>query len=430
MKVNIQKLAKHFISLALSLAIAICALVVPASASTYEERWTNVLDYATVNNQGSNSFGVSSGSPIPFELPGTTIVQDIDIVFRSNRDITSVKVLREDGTLFTLQFSYVGSGIYRAYGNLSGYGFNTLSIVLAFSSGTVAYGEILQLRISSQTVDFYNVPATISKSTSVTGPSSHSAGGDTTAFTFTDTGEWSVIFTVSDWKKYDYIDFGFSSQNIVVGNISALIGDRSIEVNVESYDGDPEGTYSNMISGYLDIYGVDHDGSNVLTITVIGTCYNTSGAQLWLGWLNGSIKVDDPSIFALIWNSIKNGFNSVVNWLGDICLDMITGFDRVVGKLEDFINGSDEMNENVDNAVNDMESVGGDLENVGGALNSVEKPATGDIQTGIDSFLPETSFLAYTAPIRKLWLNDTLVAMFMIVLTLVLVSWVFFGKKG
>ncbi len=375
---------KRIFIVVLCVALCVCAIAVPASASTYEERWTNVLDYATVNNQGSNSFGVSNGSLIPFTLPGSTIVQDIDIVFRSNRNITSVKVIRHDGTPFTLQFVFVGSGIYRAYGNLGGYSFDTLSIALTFDSGTVAYGEILQLRISSQTVDFYNVPATINKSLSVSGPSSHSAGGDTTAFYFTDTGEWAVIFTVSDWKKYDYIDFAFRSKNITIGNISAMIGDRSIEVNVESYNGDPEGTYENMTTGYFDIYGVDHDDANDLTIIVIGTCYNTSGAQLWLSWLNGSVKVDDPSIFALIWNSIKDGFNRIYAKLHSFHVDFSKRIYTIMMDIKSFVSGNEETNDKIDGITDYAPEVnappGG--ESVGG-LNDSEQALMGDVSSGL-----------------------------------------------
>lgn len=98
--------------------------------------------------------------------------------------------------------------------------------------------------------------------------------------------------------------------------------------------------------------------------------------------------------------------------------------------LEDIINGTPEMNDKVDSAVDDMNNAGNQLEDLGESLNAVEKPNTDNLDVGIDSFLPETSFLAYTAPIRNLWENDTLVGMLIIVLTLVLVSWVFFGKKG
>lgn len=98
--------------------------------------------------------------------------------------------------------------------------------------------------------------------------------------------------------------------------------------------------------------------------------------------------------------------------------------------MEDILNGTPEMNDKVDSAVDDMNNAGEKLEELGESLSNVEKPNTDNLEVGIDSFLPETSFLAYTAPIRNLWENDSLVGMLIIVLTLVLVSWVFFGKKG
>lgn len=99
-------------------------------------------------------------------------------------------------------------------------------------------------------------------------------------------------------------------------------------------------------------------------------------------------------------------------------------------KLDDLINGTPEQNEQVDQAVDGMQSSTDKLGELGDTLNSVEKPDAGDIDVSINSLIPQTSLLAYTRPILAIWNNDTAVAMVMIVLTLVLISWVMFGKKG
>lgn len=99
-------------------------------------------------------------------------------------------------------------------------------------------------------------------------------------------------------------------------------------------------------------------------------------------------------------------------------------------KLDDVINGTPEQNEQIDNAVDEMQGAVDRLEQAGEAMNSIERPDMSDIDISIDSFVPQTSLLAYTSPILTFWENDTLLAMVTIVCTLVLVSWVFFGKKG
>lgn len=99
-------------------------------------------------------------------------------------------------------------------------------------------------------------------------------------------------------------------------------------------------------------------------------------------------------------------------------------------KLDDIINGTPEQNEQIDNAVGEMQGAVDRLEQVGDAMNSIERPDMSDIDISVDSLVPPTSLLAYTGPILSFWENDTLLAMVTIVCTLILVSWVFFGKKG
>ena len=323
---------KRIFILALCVALALSAVVVPASASTYAERWTNVLDYATVNNNGSNTLAVTSGQLFTLDLPGNTVIQDIDILFRLGTAPTSVKVVRDDGTEFPLTVLALGSNLYRAYGNCQGYGFNKLGFKIAFNSTGTSYGQFLQCRVSAQPVDFYNVTASITKDTNVNGPTKHTSASTSTVFSFTSVGEWFVSFDIDKWQGYDYIDFSFLTSGISIGSISAKIGDRSIDVVMESFDGDPTGTYQKIFTGYLDIYGVEHAGANSLELYITGTCDSTSGAKLWLGWLNGIIKVESPSIFALIWQSIKDGFNSVVQWLSN-------GFNSVVNAITGSFDG-------------------------------------------------------------------------------------------
>lgn len=99
-------------------------------------------------------------------------------------------------------------------------------------------------------------------------------------------------------------------------------------------------------------------------------------------------------------------------------------------KLDDIVNGTPEQNEQIDNAVDEMQGAVDRLEQAGEAMNSIERPDMSDIDISIDSFVSQTSLLAYTSPILVFWENETLLAMVTMVATLVLVSWVFFGKKG
>lgn len=102
---------------------------------------------------------------------------------------------------------------------------------------------------------------------------------------------------------------------------------------------------------------------------------------------------------------------------------------EIVDQNESLINGTPQQNAAVSDANDEMITAGDKLGELTDQME-VEKPDTEDIDVSIDSFIPETSILAYTGPILAFWNNDSLKAMLIIVLTLVLVSWVMFGKKG
>lgn len=103
--------------------------------------------------------------------------------------------------------------------------------------------------------------------------------------------------------------------------------------------------------------------------------------------------------------------------------------DTLIDQNNSLINGTPQQNEQMNSAVGEMESAGDKL----GSLNEqmqVEKPDIDSFDVSIDTLVPYDTLLAYTSPFTSLWESNTLLGMLMIVLTLVLVSWVMFGKKG
>ena len=144
------------------------------------------------------------------------------------------------------------------------------------------------------------------------------------------------------------------------------------------------------------------------------------------------------SVSDLYWMEVETGkTNAILSAVktqleenGQKLDDIISGVEENGEKLDDIVNGTPEQNEQIDNAVDEMQGAVDRLEQAGEAMNSIERPDMSDIDVSIDSLVPQTSLLAYTSPILAFWDNDTLLAMVTIVCTLVLVSWVFFGKKG
>lgn len=127
---------------------------------------------------------------------------------------------------------------------------------------------------------------------------------------------------------------------------------------------------------------------------------------------------------SLVFNYSEQNYNIKQN---QIIRDKVSNIDKQLG---DLITGTPEQNEAVDGAVDKMQQAGDDLKDLGSSMSTVDKPDPGDINVSIDQFVSPGTMLAYTQPFLSLWENPTLLSMLIIVLTLVLVSWVMFGKKG
>lgn len=104
--------------------------------------------------------------------------------------------------------------------------------------------------------------------------------------------------------------------------------------------------------------------------------------------------------------------------------------DDVEKALEELATGTPEQNDQAQNAVNDLNGTADKLGDLGDTMSSVEKPVIDSSQISAGSLVPETSLTVLAMPFQALWENDVLLAILTIVVTLVLVSWVFFGKKG
>lgn len=122
-------------------------------------------------------------------------------------------------------------------------------------------------------------------------------------------------------------------------------------------------------------------------------------------------------------------------WLAEQNGEMIDGLgDRLEGAISDstnqIVNGTPEQNQIANESNNEMSAAAGKLDNLGDQLNSVEKPNADSMNVSADKLLggmAATSML--TAPVLEIWKNPVALSILTVVVTIVLISWVFFGKK-
>lgn len=104
--------------------------------------------------------------------------------------------------------------------------------------------------------------------------------------------------------------------------------------------------------------------------------------------------------------------------------------DDTNDKLDDIITGTPEQNASADSFKDSVSDRADAMQDALDTMDSVDQPDISDMDVSVDTFVPETSMLAYTGPILAFWNNSTLKGMLVMVVSLALVSFVFFGKKG
>ena len=130
------------------------------------------------------------------------------------------------------------------------------------------------------------------------------------------------------------------------------------------------------------------------------------------------------SPFTMAFN-VEDSFINFKNQ--QIVRDELSNINNALG---DLANGTPEQNQQAQDAVGGLNSSTDKLGQLGDTMASVEKPSIDSNKISADSLVPHTSLVVLSSPFQALWENKQLLAMLTIVVTLVLVSWVFFGKKG
>lgn len=227
--------------------------------------------------------------------------------------------------------------------------------------------------------------------------------------------------------------------NIPDGSIFSTTGKVWLETNTLG-SGFFEGTF------YTNIHYYDSNFNLISTETsTIYSMGDTNGAYVYeLKW-NFVMEKPDNAVYCITSFRFRiNGFYQGASadnvfWFDfdfpklKMSISSMYRLQEQTGKtnelLQNLIDGTPEQGEAVGGAVDDMHNAAGELENMGDQLAGVEKPNMDNVNVSWDAAVPYAAMMAFVAPLNALWENPTLLGMLTIVLTLVLISWVFFGKK-
>lgn len=404
--------------------VCICILgmsVFPAFAAETSGSYLNILDFVSVNNSNSNFFSFVDEGSISFDLSetlGRVRVYGFEFTYMTTSKNATVTDIRFGGHSITDYDSSVtgqsGNNITHVIGSCGGLAQNHFSF--DFEADGQSYITVVSFIVHLVDFNRFNIPATLSCGTqSVT----LSPGGQVSIASVPSTGavttpQFSIRVSKSYWQDADYLDLNGLLICTNISSIAAFTGDdTSLKVETSFINSnvgtDSPGNY--LFTVRVDLTSLDKSNTDSDILIIFNTVSYPSGFNtFYLNGLNGCIvsaPVDaEMTWYQILWNTITEGFEGVIAGLTGMAGEELPEEDK-----EAMADSSDKM----------------------GDLSSDMAGSTPEIDTSGDQFfagdivdLRDFSFLNFIGGL----MSFDITAVYMTVLAiLILLSYVFFGKK-
>lgn len=450
---------KRILPMFLVVALITSFMVFPVSASAEDPSgWYNVLDYTYVNGD-TNRFHFTGSKKVSLDLPERGKLVYVDFLITCTDDLDATVIYSASGSKFKLNRDYVGTGIYRYWGYINSPWYDKLDILFEGTAG------------KEYTCEFYtcNVSTVLQESFADVGSMLlYTTGGETVQSSMSSVSKkanvyiskplgtfYQLAIQCSNWVKYDFIDFYLQVRAKTITSITASQGNIALPVEYSLIDNGLDMTTDTQLYTVhlrLDLSGAVRSSVSVPYIEINGTSGFVIDCSLYA--VTGHIEVDsvNPLMywFTHLENSIESCFTAIHTKLDTIYHGLITsltgikdsintrfndlkgwlesGFKSVVDKLDELVNGSveqqaaaDQFNENVnshsgqiDQAVNDM---------------NVARPDPGSINTSVGAITGNLDFTPLNTCVQSLVSSNTVYQCLIMAVTLMLVSYLLFGKK-
>lgn len=470
---------KRIISLCCVCLTLLMTLAIPAKATefTNDSNWIELLDYGTVNNSGENGFTINGSGTITLELPASLPIGYVEILFYSNRTISSVICGRAPwGSGMTI--TKVSNTYYRAYVSLPG---TARSWTLPFSFTSAESGVDTRITLVSAKMSTVNLTPQ-----NINGQCDIFAGDfvDTIYYNPSDDINYRIFdapddinelgficyITVPDWKVFDCIDLQFLFSCFSINSITASIGSTNLPLTVSRYSSSNLGNNNHFISMRLDCAGIDRTTNDFPMITVMGNLNPGTTNSIDFANCSAFVIADtfEPDIFFLqriynflseswyeiydwiseqtsilqqeFWDTVTSismeftnlksnidlNFSNLVSSIADWFSSLETQLETVTTRIVEAIRGESVHGENFQEQVQNRED---DLDDMAAVMDSVTKPDIDDIDVSIDSFVDPADVAVLATPLTVFLEADLFRTMIIMSILLATVSYTLYGKR-
>lgn len=404
----------------LTALLFIGCMIIPASAAEIDnDSWLNVLDYSTANDTGSNMFVIENGGgERTWNLPKRLDMYMVDVVFTDvmvyGGAVSGVSVHIE-GRTYPLTIEWINNKLARAYGAFQGTGGSAIGLQFACSSPQ--YIEVLQLNVCSAPAEHF---ATTCYGTVTFNGGSHEFVKDSSVSTpaYTDVYysgdyekcQYSVILLLKDWRKYDFIDVQLTAVCWNITSVAANFGGINLDLVTSDIVATNVIANQYLVHMRVDVRGIDRTSTGYVAIQIDGNLLNDGGDNFFMiNAASGYVLLQDINPLYYYFEGVKGTLN--------------TGFDRVVEALSpesDVASGYKET----------AKQQGAQLDDITSAIGSTSKPDAAQLNFDMAGFVSTDAINLASTPIAALFQNEYIFTIFMMAITLAIVGYVLFGKRG
>lgn len=367
---------KRFVSICMCLALAV-TLFIPASAAETSGNSFNVLDYVSVNNGNSNFFGFKGSTTVSFNIEpllGRMRCYWFDIVYvvtRSNCTLDSITSGVHSVSVTESYSGATGNRTSHASGTFGGLALGSFDLHFSNDGSADSYVTILSFNIHTMDFNRINIPATLKATPGNMTTISPGGSGSVQSQPITGTTlnpTFSLLISPSYWHDVDYIDVSFYVSCLSLNSITCATAD-DVFVPVESsviLSGDSSSNSQHndyYLTCRLDLTDLDRSLNSNIQLLVTVTSPDSDSCLMTVTGLSGCI-VSAPinaelKWYQILWNTIKNGFVSVGNWLS-------SGFDSVVQTIKETMGVTvpDQQKENIKQETDQIDDIVTDMQEV------------------------------------------------------------------
>lgn len=406
----------------LALILLVCAVApVQAHAEGNAGGWVELLEFSSVQSDGTNIFSMGASGSFSVPLYGEHRLRKVDILLWNfgGHSPTSASVT-VDKTPFPLDVLLIGSNLTRIVGYIPNAWYTVLTVDLKKGSSTIAAYEVLSCKVTGVGVQEFTASASVyfedyGHSGYYDVPEHIPFYVENSGGYYSDASDWLARVEVYDWEKYDSLSVWGSVTSASIESIRASLETTALDYTInyidaespESFiDGDPAYSVTNEWGKYLfnitiDLSGVDRTlGSSPLLIYFTGSRDTTVSGGFNCQYVNGSIATADTTEIKW-WNRFTSFMQSLVG--GD------------TANSEEFEGEAADKRDELDGLNQEMESV--------------TKPDIEDIDTSLESFVSDDDLALVGESFSQITGDSLITTMLVMGLSVALLAYILYGKR-